>query len=267
MKKIKLRAIACLLSVIIAISSFSIVSVSATEGITNTSATIRGHETNFTDEDLYEFCDTFNLYYEALEHLKSLGVTNPDIIKRYNPFPNEYKITRTSDPTKPFTDSEIKLLVRQIEFMREAKKSILSAKTVTFFESYSTYESWVANEVVQFPDGVILEKLPDKEHPKGLKISRSGQSTYLYESLIAQAILLDYKKTGANSRTEAYNAINTYGHLYLHVVNTPCQDAYNYVQNQLKSYKDVFGSVLCWVNITSISHTPSSNDRNGNTRR
>lgn len=263
MKKNKLRVIATLLSVLIAISSLSIVSVSARE------ATTRGHEVQFTYDDLQEFYNKFDSYFYAKRHLDNLGITDPDIINALAPLPDGYVITKTSDPTKKLTDAELKTFLKQLKMYLDAINYLkgLKVSSGSLFNptTVPAYEDQVIYEVVKFPAGITLEKLPDEEHPKGQKISRSDSYSGIY-GYVSMQIYVNAKKhglsSGSNARYEADALVNEFFTEY----TQDFRDAYNSAVKHFGSNADTL-SVLFWVDTTTVPpYQPNTTpNRDGNT--
>ena len=248
-----------MLSVLIAISSLSIVSVSARE------ATTRGNEVQFTYDDLQEFYNKFDSYFYAKRHLDNLGITDPDIINALAPLPDGYVITKTSDPTKKLTDAELKTFLKQLKIYLDAINYLkgLKVSSDSLFNptTVPAYEDSVIYEVVKFPAGITLEKLPDEEHPKGQKIARSDSYSGIY-GYVSMQIYKNRSKHGVSGRCEADALVNEFFTEY----TQEFRDAYNSVIKQFGSNADTL-SVLFWVDKTTVPpYQPGTTpNRDGNT--
>lgn len=192
MKKIKVRAITAVLSVLIAVSSLSIATVNAAETTQNVSNTNPSASGNFfTESDLKEFSNTLNTYVSIKDHLRSFGKYSESTIDSVVTFPsNKYiirSITSSETPTiqglnnndtlkTNLSGKSLEKLAEQLNFYFVAKEflegGIAKWEEPKFLYDppiqYTEFPPEVINSVIKFPKNIVVYKLPDENHPNGM---------------------------------------------------------------------------------------------------
>jgi L-arabinose transport system ATP-binding protein len=135
--------------------------------------------------DTQKIIDTFGLPIDPEEPVMSLSIAHQQMVEIMKAYRRDSQVIAFDEPTAPLTDTEINILFKLIEQLKEAGKIII-------------YVSHRIREIFQITDDIVV--LKDGRLVKTLKTAETDQ-----QALIAAMVGRDIGDTYANlSRNEEY---------------------------------------------------------------